>query len=137
MGKADLLSLPGELRNKIFREVVVSNVALSVEPLCLPDKRKLHQPAVSFTCKLLRDEVLSIFYAENTFYLGKIGYHDPTDVRLYDFNLRLKSWREMLGSYTKYLTHLSMVIDGLCYAWDDGVVRISTSFSYTSTDLPI
>lgn len=77
---------------------------------------------MAFTCRILRHEVLSIFYAENTFYLGKIGYHDPSDIRLYDFNLRLSRWQALLGDYTTHLTRLSMEIDSLCYAWDDGVM---------------
>ena len=60
MGKATLLSLPGELRNAIWREVVTSPTPLRVEPLCEPDKPRLHQPAAAFTCRLLRTEVLSI-----------------------------------------------------------------------------
>lgn len=123
MAKASLLSLPGELRNIILRDIVTSTTTLNVEPLCENwTEIKLHQPAIAFTCKTLRNEALSIYYAENSFFLGKIGYHDPSDIRLYDFNLRMNRWKEMLGPYAKYLSRLSMIIDGLCYAWDDGIM---------------
>ncbi|CAK4031697.1 Hypothetical predicted protein [Lecanosticta acicola] len=130
MSKATLFSLPGELRNAIWRELVTSAAPLDVEPLCEPDKPRLKQPAAAFTCKQLRDEVLSIFYSENTFYLGKIGYHHAGEIRLYDFNRRLARWREMLGPYTKYLTHLSMIIDGQCYAWDEGTFSFPGDAQY-------
>ncbi|KAF7190637.1 hypothetical protein HII31_07796 [Pseudocercospora fuligena] len=116
--KPNIFSLPGELRNHIWRLVCLSDGPVNVEALCLPDKQKLHQPAASFTCKQFRDEVLSIYYAETQWYLGKIGYFDK-GLRLHDFNLRLARWKEMLGPYTKYLTNLSMAIDGRCYGGED------------------
>jgi hypothetical protein len=119
---ANLLArLPGELRNAIWRDLVLSPNPIPVEPLCRPDHPKLHQPAISFTCAWIRDEVLSIFYSENTFHLGKVGYHDHDHIRLHDFNRRLVAWKKSLGSFVHHLTSLTMHIDGRCYAWD-GVV---------------
>lgn len=120
MTPTTIYSLPGEVRNQIWRELVLSaEGTIQVEPLCEPDKQKLHQPTIAFTCKQFRDEALSIYYAENTWHLGKIGYHDPTHIRLYHFKIRLARWQAMLGPYTKYLARLSMGVDGRCYAWED------------------
>lgn len=122
MTPKNLLSLlPGEIRNTIFRLAILSPTPLKVEPLCLAKSPKLHQPSLAFTSHTIRHEVLSIFYAENTFYLGTIGYHDPTHIRLWDFNNRLSRWKSMLGPFMTYLKDLRMSIDGRCYAWD-GVI---------------
>lgn len=117
--KPNIFSLPGELRNHIWRLVCLSDAPTNVEALCLSEKQLLHQPSASFTCKQFRDEVLSIYYSENTWYLGKIGYFDPKGLRMHDFNIRLTRWKEMLGPYCKYLTHLTMAIDGRCYGGED------------------
>ncbi|KAK4613235.1 hypothetical protein CLAFUW4_09672 [Fulvia fulva] len=120
---ANLLTLPGELRNTIWRTVVQTDRLLDVEPLCAGSSTtKLHQPALPFTCKMLREEVLSIFYSENSFFLGKVGYHNYGDIRLYEFDLRIQRWCYKLGEQANFLTRLSMIIDGLCYAWDDGLM---------------
>ncbi|SMQ51719.1 unnamed protein product [Zymoseptoria tritici ST99CH_1A5] len=119
MTTANLLArLPGELRNSIWRDLVLFPDPIPVEPLCRPTHPKLHQPAISFTCAWIRAEVLSIFYSENTFHLGKIGYHSRDHIRLHDFNKRLDAWRASLGESVRDLRSLTMHIDGRCYAWD-------------------
>ncbi|PIA96049.1 hypothetical protein CB0940_10648 [Cercospora beticola] len=119
MPATNIFSLPGELRNKIWRELVLSGGDLAVEALCRSEVQKLHQPAVAFVCKQIRNEALSIYYSENSWFLGKIGYHHPKHVKMYDFDIRISRWNELLGPYVRYLARLSMGVDGRCYAWND------------------
>ena len=115
-----IFSLPGEIRNQIWRELVLSDTHLAVEHFCNSNVKRLHQPTIAFVCKQFRSEALSIYYSENIWFLGKIGYHNPEHVKLYDFNVRISRWHELLGpTYTKYLAKLSMGVDGRCYAWTD------------------
>ncbi|KAF2211265.1 hypothetical protein CERZMDRAFT_90965 [Cercospora zeae-maydis SCOH1-5] len=119
MPGTNILSLPGELRNKIWRKVVLVKEQLAVEPLYRPEVRKLLQPAVAFVSRQTRSEVLGIYYSENSWFLGKIGYHNPKHIRMYDFNIRIDRWSYLLGPCVRYLARLSMEVDGRCYAWTD------------------
>jgi hypothetical protein len=56
-----LLKLPGEIRNNIYRLVLVSSKTVPVKPsLC-------RQRSLLQTCYQLRDEASKIYYSENTF----------------------------------------------------------------------
>lgn len=59
-----LLSLPGELRNEIWRLVLVEQ-----NPIDVTDQVKLVEHAVLAVSKQVREETLSIYYGENTFEL--------------------------------------------------------------------
>lgn len=67
-------SLSGELRNRIYRMALTSNNAILVYARFNngpgPHSFTQAQPALAATCRLLRKEALSIYYAENTFYLS-------------------------------------------------------------------
>lgn len=127
-----ILSLPGEIRNQIWRSLVLSPVPLSVGPFCQTNiSPRLQQPALAFVNKQVRSEALGIYYSENTWFLGKIGYHAiPNDIKLYDFHLRLTRWRTLLGpTNTRCLAKLSLGIDGRCYAWsDDGGISEDATY---------
>jgi hypothetical protein len=56
-----LLSLPGELRNRIYRFALHSERTIEVDKLRWP----LHQPPLLKTCKTIRAEALRLFYTEN------------------------------------------------------------------------
>lgn len=67
--KALLLDkLSGELRNHIWRHVLVSD-----EPV-LVNKEQPHSPSLLRTCTQIRTEATSIFFNENTFLLPVDGY---------------------------------------------------------------
>lgn len=62
--QSPLCTLPGELRNRIYRLVLVqSSVILDVKILSTPT-----EPALLATCQRIRKEALNIFYSENTFH---------------------------------------------------------------------
>ena len=71
--ESSLLSLPGELRKKIYRYAVVEVdpiIPTIIKSRCRDSKRytfflKQPQPTLAATCRLLRGEVLPIYYGEN------------------------------------------------------------------------
>lgn len=78
-GKNYLLKLPSELRNDIFRLAFVQDTPIQIirwhDPN--PDERVRSitpQPLMAATCKQFRAEILSIYYAENSFYLDQDLY---------------------------------------------------------------
>lgn len=80
--KVGFLDLPGEIRNKIYRLVLVQHPGLWACEHLIPS---LALPALTLVNKQIFAEALPIFYAENTFYLllwawgeGPSG-QDPTD----------------------------------------------------------
>jgi len=70
-GRCRLLELPPELRNHVYELVVKRDDAISMRPLAWDSEGKpitqLTQPALSATCWEVRKEVLSLYYACNTF----------------------------------------------------------------------
>ncbi|KAK5124394.1 hypothetical protein LTR85_001611 [Meristemomyces frigidus] len=58
---ANLLTLPGELRNRIYRLALVAHDDITV------DKENWKQPALLQVCKRIRKEGSSIYYEENKF----------------------------------------------------------------------
>ncbi|KAK3696910.1 hypothetical protein LTR37_017740 [Vermiconidia calcicola] len=60
-GKPILLALPPEIRNQIWRDVVVSNVVLTKND----SRPKL--PAVLCTCRQIAEEAMSLYIKESTF----------------------------------------------------------------------
>ncbi|KAI6860594.1 hypothetical protein KC338_g6905 [Hortaea werneckii] len=59
--KAHLLTIPGELRNVIYRLVLVSEERIKV------DKRHRKMPPLLRTCQLVYAEARSIYFGENSF----------------------------------------------------------------------
>ena len=79
-----LLSLPGEIRNTIFRYVLAQHHDQSATLSLLSDisdhkvfRPSPQQPALARTCRQLRHEVLSIFFGERTFEVDReLGMRD-------------------------------------------------------------
>ena len=59
--KPELLSIPGEIRNMIYRMALLSNGRVNISKYPLPE------PALLRTCRQLRQETIAIFYLENRF----------------------------------------------------------------------
>lgn len=75
-----LLSLPREVRDRIYEEAVLEKQRIDVRPgqLCFSTtntrstmQSALQQPALTQTCRQLREETLSMFYTGNTFLLPR------------------------------------------------------------------
>ena len=63
-----LLSLPPELRNHIYRYVLVQEHPVNVRYTI---RTILREPTLLATNRQIRSEALCLFYAENTFHVGK------------------------------------------------------------------
>ncbi|KAK5124405.1 hypothetical protein LTR85_001622 [Meristemomyces frigidus] len=108
-----LLALPGELRNRIFHLAVVPDDEVIVDITCLrKDDKKTYwrikpgRPVLAFTCKALKQEVTSIYFAETTFSLRPRSSDQPR------FEAeRVKVWSGYLGSDMKYLQHLRFDVE--------------------------
>ncbi|KAF7954365.1 hypothetical protein EAE96_005489 [Botrytis aclada] len=86
---ANILSLPRELRNKIYEELLVceSFIEIDFQLRFLP--RNLTR-GLLFTCRTIHGEATSVFYAQNTFefvlwdaqgFLNKIGPINASSIR--------------------------------------------------------
>ena len=62
-----LLQLPGELRNKIYSDVLVDSNRIEID-------RHVPQPALLEVCREVRQEAVKIFWTENTFNIYIRGY---------------------------------------------------------------
>ena len=60
-GCCRLLSLPGELRNRIYRYALHSDRNIEIDKA----RWSIHQPPLLKTCKTIRAEALRLFYIEN------------------------------------------------------------------------
>ena len=56
-----LFGLPGELRNRIYRLVLLVEGSIDVDSGCIPE------PALLVVCQQLRREGIYIYYTENQF----------------------------------------------------------------------
>lgn len=64
---ASLLLLPGELRNRIWRLLVVHDGALPAFSKAGSLQDRVSVPPLAHTCRSVRHEVLPIYYSENVF----------------------------------------------------------------------
>lgn len=61
--KPNLFTIPGEIRNIIYRFVLISKRSIHVTGVTFPE------PAIMRTCYLMRQEALPIYFLENSFQL--------------------------------------------------------------------
>lgn len=64
--KPALLSLPAELRNRIYRLALVQDAEIRIAPSHSPPP----EPALLSTCRQVRGEARNIYYQDNTFLFG-------------------------------------------------------------------
>ena len=127
-----LLDLPGEIRNHIYRYVVVEDGI--IEPYM--SKRhdtdgKVHyifkpgRPALASICKSIRTELLPLYYAENHFIINqwdtyiRCGY-SSTDAICCDIN----HWRRFTAAYIKHVRNISIVVQMFTGSFPRGVTTI-------------
>lgn len=88
-----LLKLPGEIRNLIYHFAVVKSHAIEIS---FRYSETPIRPALASTCRMLRKEVLSIYYSENTFDL-KVSWFFHTHI----FRRWLSKHESLLADLTK------------------------------------
>ena len=99
--------LPGELRNRIYRYAVVeSEVTIILASYSEEDKTStFRQPELAMVNKHIRNEVLSIYYAENTFVMplvsGREGFHNGG---VEAFDRRTVAWAQSCGPFVSLVT---------------------------------
>ena len=92
--------LPGELRNRIYRYLLVYDGYVELWKRDKTGHHKLRpfQPALARTCKQIRKEVLQIFYAGNTFVM--LGHHCEMDGSYFSIEKKFE------GNVKKWVTSL-------------------------------
>lgn len=71
--------IPAEVRNQIWRDVLVTDTFVLV------NKDEPHQPALLRTCKQIREEATSIYFNENGFMLPMDGYDSTLGLQWCNF----------------------------------------------------
>lgn len=107
--RTGFLDLPGEMRNEIYRYVLVQDTPISTGiswsrsyfPVRDTYRLKGPQPAISRICRQVRLEALSVFYGENTF-LFKAQSGMPA---------LSERWRHVTKKYFKYLRSVTLETD--------------------------
>lgn len=85
--RAPILKLPGELRNRIFRAVLIAT-----EPIPMKHTTGPREPTFLAVCKQIRHEALDIWYEENDF------SYEETPGTFGIFNIsRLGRWLHRIG----------------------------------------
>ncbi|KAK5123190.1 hypothetical protein LTR85_003389 [Meristemomyces frigidus] len=107
--KPHLLTLPGELKNRIYRLAVVSGTAVVIASTTPYDDHELDRqprgatitktPALLRTCKQLRNEVHKIYFEEISFYfMNHIIYPEA-----------ITAFRRMAGTSAKTITSVKVI----------------------------
>ncbi|KAF2173708.1 hypothetical protein M409DRAFT_15982 [Zasmidium cellare ATCC 36951] len=110
--KMNIFSLPGELRNRIYQHLVLRDAPINVVELKWTKDRTgylpalIPQPALAQTCKTLRQEVLSLYCAENRFQVGVTsGGHQ---LCMTEVSESLERWASWLGQAAKHLRQVTI-----------------------------
>lgn len=92
--RCSLLDLPAELRNQIYQLAVVEKKPITVTQR-IPHTfttyylKPPERPALAQTCKQLQQEVLPVFFGQNTFVLDLPRGHSP------------QAWRELIRAWIR------------------------------------
>lgn len=113
-GKPSLLSLPPELRNRIYEFVVTEAQPITVHGIAArKDKKKIYwevrgdkRPALARVCKVLRDDVLSSYYRLNAFKLQHLGEDADAEHEA----AKDAVWARLGGHHLSYLSSLEIQI---------------------------
>lgn len=92
-----LLSLPGELRNRIYYAALVSDRTIEIDKA----RWSTHQPALLKTCKTIRAEAYRLFYLENKI---STNIHDWNPVVKYEFQKLMAKHRIRPMQLNHYFT---------------------------------
>ncbi|KAK0940210.1 hypothetical protein LTR29_008263 [Friedmanniomyces endolithicus] len=136
-GKCRLLTLPPELRNRIYELVLMDKDSITVINIYPEDRRNgarpyLRQPAITRVSKELRHDTLRVFYGGKTFHVplsstcftGGSGYGSDDDSncgsgcgfddgmeRFCDFRKHVEQWFRINAGHLKLIKTLTM---GIC-----------------------
>ncbi|EME42516.1 hypothetical protein DOTSEDRAFT_36372 [Dothistroma septosporum NZE10] len=113
MQRSMLFVLPGELRNRIFHDLVVEDETIDLLTLIWRKDMTgyktslIPEPVLARTCKALRTEALSLYYSENSFNFGT-GAHVLT---MKETPHVLSQWFCRLGANVRFLRNIGMNVN--------------------------
>ncbi|KAI6869251.1 hypothetical protein KC338_g3587 [Hortaea werneckii] len=105
-----LLSLPGELRNRIWRLLVVREEPILAFAAAGSLQHRVVVPRLAHTGRSIRHEILSIYYSENSFIYEWTGRFNPVKHRM-----KIQQW---LRTVLPYVRDISGSVD--CSASEGG-----------------
>ncbi|RMZ23404.1 hypothetical protein D0859_12548 [Hortaea werneckii] len=91
-----LLSLPGELRNRIWRLLVVREEPILAFAAAGSLQHRVVVPRLAHTGRSIRHEVLSIYYSENSFIYEWTGRFNPVKHRM-----KIQQWLRTVVPYVR------------------------------------
>ncbi|RMY50577.1 hypothetical protein D0865_06820 [Hortaea werneckii] len=91
-----LLSLPGELRNRIWRFLVVREEPFLAFAAAGSLQHRVVVPRLAHTGRSIRHEVLSIYYSENSFIYEWTGRFNPVKHRM-----KIQQWLRTVMPYVR------------------------------------
>ena len=112
------LTLPAELRNRVYESVVVENTYINIAPF-----RKLggQQPPLALTCKQIQEECLNIFYNCNDFRIATPAFLQGVDT--------IGSTLGPLGFNLDHIRRITLLFCEhryqLCLNWSRGLTNAS------------
>lgn len=108
----NFLKLPGEIRNRMYRELVVADSPIHILELNWTKDGTGYrpaltsQPAVARTCSTIRQEVMSLYCGENVFQFGATsGGHQ---LSMTEVSEALVQWIFSLGDSAKHLRQVTI-----------------------------
>lgn len=96
--RSPLLRLPGELRNRIYRHLLVSKARIIIARGMHQKSISLSHPPLALTCKQLHEEVSRIYYEENSFLISDGAFTIPA----------IDAIERMMGSSATALTSIKL-----------------------------
>lgn len=94
-----LLSLPGELRNRIWRLLVVREEPFLAFAAAGSLQHRVVVPRLAHTGRSIRHEVLSIYYSENSFIYEWTGRFNPVKHRM-----KIQQWLKTVLPYVRNIS---------------------------------
>lgn len=91
-----LLSLPGELRNRIWRLLVVREEPILAFAAAGSLQHRVVVPRLAHTGRSIRHEILSIYYSENSFIYEWTGRFNPVKHRM-----KIQQWLRTVLPYVR------------------------------------
>ncbi|KAI7263898.1 hypothetical protein KC343_g10859 [Hortaea werneckii] len=91
-----LLSLPGELRNRIWRLLVVREEPILAFAAAGSLQHRVVVPRLAHTGRSIRHEILSIYYSENSFVYEWTGRFNPVKHRM-----KIQQWLRTVLPYVR------------------------------------
>ncbi|KAI7361758.1 hypothetical protein KC354_g7824 [Hortaea werneckii] len=102
---SSLLSLPGELRNRIWRLLVVREEPILAFAAAGTLQHRVVVPRLAHTGRSVRHEILSIYYSENSFIYEWTGRFNPVKHRM-----KIQQWLRTVLPYVRDISGYGTIL---------------------------